>query len=129
MVVEDHPKGFKRWLRVLEGVNFWIRFRVTTGGEFQVWFGLRWEAGHQVGMLLPGVGDQDSLLALGVKFGVIDPDPPVPTKTAGGRVRLLALRREFTQPLLDDAGDFDDDEEPAPASDADTKSENNGERE
>lgn len=93
----------KVWKRVLSAVNLWLRPGVSDDGEIVMLVAIRWELAHQIKIPLFGVVDQDSLVALGVRYGVIDPNPPVPTKTDHGNKRVAVLKREFIEPLLGDA--------------------------
>jgi hypothetical protein len=102
------PPG--RWSRVIEACSLWWRIVVTDGGEvLPPLLAMRWDLTAQLRMPLPGVTDQDSLTMLGVRYGVIDPDPPIYAKIMEGRVRLAVLTEDFIGPLLAVAGEFDDD--------------------
>jgi hypothetical protein len=70
-----------------------------------------WELQHQIKVPLPGVTDQTSLVALGVKFGVIDSDPPTNARMGHNTVRLAVFKSDFIRPLLAVAGDFRDEDD------------------
>ena len=98
-----------RWRQPLSGISVWWRVVALPDGEQVALLALRWEAAGQVGVKLPGVTDQASLVALGTSYGVIDPSPPVPVKVQGGSVRIAVLLRSFAAPLLNTADDLTDD--------------------
>jgi hypothetical protein len=99
-------KPTRSWIRVLDACNCWWRIGVLEDGEIVPLIAIRYELAHQIGVTLPGVSDEESLVVLGVKFGVIDSAPPVSARTNQNSVRLAVLKREFIEPLLTAAGDF-----------------------
>lgn len=104
-------KTTRSWKPVIDACNCWWRIGIAADGEIVPLIAIRYELAHQIGVILPGVTDQDSLVSLGVKFGVIDPEPPVSTRTKQNRVRLAVLKRAFIEPLLEAAGDFLEDDD------------------
>jgi hypothetical protein len=97
-----HSRNFKpinRWWRIIDACSAWVRTHVDDHGELQVYLALRWELTHQIRVDLPGVSNQTSLMQLGVQFGVLDPNPPVPTSLGHGGSRLAVLSRTMTQQL------------------------------
>jgi hypothetical protein len=94
------PRGRERWHEVQKAFAAWWRPVVDDKGEITVLLAMRWELVGQIGVELPGVGNQASLTALGEQFGVLDPSPGVSTVLSGGAQRLAVLSRELTQELL-----------------------------
>jgi hypothetical protein len=106
------PEPSRQWCRILEACSAWWRARAGPDGKVRVYLGMRHEVMDQVKVWLPGVTDQGSLTKLGVKFGVLDPNPPVNTRHRGGDERLAVLNQKLTQQLLAVAGDLEDEREP-----------------
>jgi hypothetical protein len=98
----------RKWSRVLDACALWWRRILDADGELVPLVAIRWELAHQIGVLLPGVSDQDTFTTLGRRYGVIDPDPPILAKIRDGRVRLAVLTDSFVGPLLAAARDLDD---------------------
>jgi hypothetical protein len=59
---------------------------------------MHWTLIHAIKVPLPGVSDQADLRKLGIKYGLIDPQPPVPARV-GGEHRIGVLTRSFTDEL------------------------------
>lgn len=104
------------WARILPGASAWWRIGILPDGELRPFLALHFTLMHQIRMPLPGVSDQKSLVTIGKKFGILDPDPPVPTRGEHGTTRLAVLAPSITDALLDIASDYfgnektDDDE-------------------
>ena len=72
------PRAREAWRPIQQAFDGWWRPDTTPGdGEIGVLLAIRWRLTGQVGVELPGVTDQASLTALGVRFGCIDPNPAV----------------------------------------------------
>jgi hypothetical protein len=88
------------WIKVISACNLWWRTCTFPDGETRPLLALRWELCHQIGVFVSGVSDQESLVSLGVRYGVIDPNPPKAAKVNHGNVRIAVLRGDFVAPLL-----------------------------
>jgi putative DNA primase/helicase len=105
-----HPQQCYQWRPILKSVDAWWRPHLWPGEtKPSLLLAMRFALTFQVkGCSLPGVHDQATLTALGVKFGCIDPDPPV-SANRNGRQRLAVLSRELTQELLEDPAQWSED--------------------
>jgi hypothetical protein len=90
----------EKWRETQRAFACWWRPCVRSDGELTLALAMRWELTGQIGLELPGVSDQLSLSELGVRFGVVDPHPPVTTMLSGGTQRLVVLSAELTAELL-----------------------------
>src|SRR5262249_13580955 len=92
------------WRMIHSPFSAWWRVQMLADGEVVRRLAMRWELTTQIGVPLPGVRDQDSLRALGVRFGAIDPEPDVPARASGGG-RLAVLTVAVAAELLDNPAD------------------------
>jgi hypothetical protein len=96
-----NPSERETWREIQKGFAAWWRPYQPTAGELAVWLALRWELVGQIGVELPGVTDQPSLVRLGVLAGVLDQSDSVPSITNRGKTRLAVVAPELTTELLD----------------------------
>jgi putative DNA primase/helicase len=100
-------EGRERWRPVQNAFAAWWRLHVDGQGEEHLLLAMRWQLKEQIGVELPGVTDQNTLTALGERFGVFDADPKVATKLSGGQARLAVLAPNLTEELLDNPMDWE----------------------
>jgi putative DNA primase/helicase len=106
------PAAREKWRPVQKHFDAWWRPYTDSKGEVRIALAMRWTLADQIGVELPGVTDQASLTTLGVRFGVLERDPPVPAMLSGGVTRLAVLSLSLTDDLLAEPLD-DEEEEPA----------------
>lgn len=103
----------KAWNRILDACSAWWRIG-DRDGELAPLLAMRWELMGQIKVDLPGVTGQRELYDLGVKFGCIDPNPPVSPFAGRGGMRLAVLTQKLTEHIVDVVSEFKD----APPDDA-----------
>jgi hypothetical protein len=95
------------WQRAQQDFSAWWRIWVDPDGEVHTLLGMRWELCGQVGIALPGVGDQPSLGTLGRRYGLFLPAGAVTDVTGGGKERLSVLSHVTKDELFQEPDDDD----------------------
>jgi len=110
--------GKPAWNQIHPAYSAWWREESDENGEVQTYLAMRYELASEGQVDVSGCDSQAALTALGVKFGAIDPSPPVSTRLSKGSARLAVLSRELTDYLLAEPveGDIEGDAECHPAS-------------
>ena len=102
------PEPRERWREVQTAFSAWWRPWIDGNGEVVPLLAMRWELVCQIGIELPGVSDQASLTALGERYGVTDPSPPVATVVSGGKQRLAVMTPAFAAELMENPVEIED---------------------
>src|SRR5262249_15209533 len=103
------PDPRERWRPIHnDATRAWWRPQ-PADGEFVPRLAMHWTVLTDVGVELPGVVGQASLSKLGERYGVFDPNPGVPEFTSGGKIRLAVLTRDFTDEVMEDPADWNED--------------------
>jgi hypothetical protein len=96
------PAPREMWRQVQSSFDaYWRPYIVPGEGTIGILLAMRWSLGGQIGVELPGVGDQDALTTIGARFGCVSKSPPVAGVLSGGKVRLAVLSRSVTEELLE----------------------------
>jgi hypothetical protein len=103
-VMAARAKGLHRentgWQPAHNAYAAWWRVYTAPDGEERVALAMRHELASQMKAELPGVNDQESLTRLGVQFGVVDPNPPVPSVLSHGTEGVAVLSCDRVDCLL-----------------------------
>jgi hypothetical protein len=99
------PEVRQQWRPVQQAFHCWWRLWIAPDGAVSVRLAMRWPLVGQIGVELPGVRNQATLNAVGVRSGCIDPDPPVTQVLSGGVHRLSVLCVSVTEELMDQPPD------------------------
>jgi hypothetical protein len=102
-LAKDGPRPSERekWRGVLNALDAWWRPHVNADGQIVPLLAMRWTLAAQIGVALPNVCSEASLTALGRRYGLLDPAPPVNATVSGTR-RLAVLAPDVVEELMDD---------------------------
>jgi hypothetical protein len=101
------------WRQILESTHAWWRMYVGPDGEHYPVLAMRHSLATQIlKQPLPGVTDQRTLTDLGVRYRVLDANPPLNPFHKHGAERLAVLSRDVTEHLLTYAADLQDERNP-----------------